>query len=256
MNIQLCVLLWSKYSPMSKKLLDALQSSPINLNVTVGLTLVCIDNEEIREQIMTANKIDISIVPCLLLVYSNGVVEKYEGIQAVEWCEETVKKYMPVDVVNNVVNTSPEQTKNQHVIYNDDYIDDTDDSVRETKYNRKKGNRHKRKEGEKRKYKSSHPKQKQSKTNTLSELDSDSDDTIEESKLKRPPVMIRNGPSSYDITDDFGETEDINRDMTSHTKPDTKTNTKSNDVMARATAMQKERENVDSRNPRPVLGER
>lgn len=94
---RLCVLLYSKYSPMSNRLMTALNSCPIDLSTSVGLTTVCIDNEGIRSQILTANKIEISSVPCVLIVYRTGGVEKYEGGNAFQWINETVSKFMPPD---------------------------------------------------------------------------------------------------------------------------------------------------------------
>jgi len=94
---RLCVLLYSKYSPMSNKLMNALKSCPIDLNISVGLNIVCIDNEGIRSQILKANKIEISTVPCVLIVYRTGGVEKYEGENAFQWINETVSKFMPPD---------------------------------------------------------------------------------------------------------------------------------------------------------------
>jgi len=94
---RLCVLLYSKYSPMSNKLMTALSSCPLDLKMLVGLSTVCVDNEEIRKQILKKdNKIEISSVPCVLIVYNTGGVEKYEGGSAFEWIEETINRYMPI----------------------------------------------------------------------------------------------------------------------------------------------------------------
>ena len=92
---RLCVLLYSKYSPISNKMMNALTSCPVDLKMLVGLSPVCIDNESIRKQILKPNKIEIVTVPCILIVYNTGNVEKYEGGSAFEWIEETVSKYMP-----------------------------------------------------------------------------------------------------------------------------------------------------------------
>jgi hypothetical protein len=94
---RLCVLLYSKYSPMSNKLMTALSSCPLDLKTLVGLSTVCVDNEEIRKQILKKdNKIEISSVPCVLIVYNTGGVEKYEGRSAFEWIEETINRYLPI----------------------------------------------------------------------------------------------------------------------------------------------------------------
>ena len=56
----LCVLLYSKYSPMSTKLMSALSTCPVDLSTTVGIRPVCIDNEDIRSQILNDKKIEIN----------------------------------------------------------------------------------------------------------------------------------------------------------------------------------------------------
>ena len=92
---RLCVLLYSKYSPMSTKLLSALSSCPVDLSTVVGLTSVCIDNEQVRKRILKNGKIEVGAVPCVLIVYRSGGVEKYEGSGAFQWIEEAVSQFAP-----------------------------------------------------------------------------------------------------------------------------------------------------------------
>jgi len=92
---RLCVLLYSKYSPMSTKLLSALSSCPVDLTNVVGLTSVCIDNEQVRKRILKNGKIEVGSVPCVLIVYRSGGVEKYEGSGAFQWIEEAVSQFAP-----------------------------------------------------------------------------------------------------------------------------------------------------------------
>jgi hypothetical protein len=92
---RLCVLLYSKYSPMSTKLMTALSECPIDLGATVGLNTVCIDNQDVRKRLLKNGKIEISVVPCILIVYRSGGVEKYEGDAAFQWIDEAVSKYSP-----------------------------------------------------------------------------------------------------------------------------------------------------------------
>jgi hypothetical protein len=80
---------------MSTKLMTALSSCPIDLSATVGLNTVCIDNQDVRKRLLKNGKIEISVVPCLLIVYRSGGVEKYEGNAAFEWIDEAVSKYSP-----------------------------------------------------------------------------------------------------------------------------------------------------------------
>ena len=80
---------------MSTKLLTALSSCPVDLATTVGLNSVCIDNDQVRKRILKNGKIDINTVPCVLIVYRSGGVEKYEGVGAFQWIEEAVSKFAP-----------------------------------------------------------------------------------------------------------------------------------------------------------------
>ena len=95
MNQQLYVLLYSKYSTHSVNLLNYVSSAPINLTHTIGLNLLCIDNEDVRNRIRNTKAIQISVVPSVLVVYPSGGVEKYEGVNAFKWIEETVTGLLP-----------------------------------------------------------------------------------------------------------------------------------------------------------------
>lgn len=246
---------------MSTQLMTALESSPVNLNSAVGLTPVCIDNEEIREQILTANKIDISTVPCILIVYRNGGIEKYEGGRALQWIEETVRKYMQPPPPS-IIHTPPQpklpspplehpkrmEKSRTHVEYASDTSDVSESSDEECI---------KQPKSHKKRYKSKRTIQKRSKpvktvvSTSIEDLDSEEEQNLP----RRPPVGIRNGPSNYEISEEFGNAEEPNRDMTKKMKQSTLPATgKGNDLMSAAMAMQKERESVDTKSPRPPVG--
>tara|TARA_X000000950_G_C13634196_1_gene544802 strand:- start:14 stop:616 length:603 start_codon:yes stop_codon:yes gene_type:complete len=95
MNRQLYVILYSKYSQNSNNLIKFIQSCPIDLNRKIGLNAICIDNQKIRERITNCKEVQINSVPTLLIVYPTGGVEKYEGISAFNWIEETVTNLLP-----------------------------------------------------------------------------------------------------------------------------------------------------------------
>ena len=73
------ILLFSKYSDSSKRLLGLIQEN----NLT-GINLVCIDNEIVRKKI-ELSEMEINIVPCLLVVKDKNHVDKYEGNELNEW---------------------------------------------------------------------------------------------------------------------------------------------------------------------------
>jgi len=73
------VCLYSKYSQRCKEFLDDLQPQ-------LGVQMLCIDNEEVRQAILKDNHgYHIKTVPCIFLFYPNGRLEKYEGSDAFTW---------------------------------------------------------------------------------------------------------------------------------------------------------------------------
>ena len=86
------ILLHSKYSENSKKLLASIEASGVNFYEFTKIQLVCIDNEEVRDRIANNKEIDIQAVPCVLNIFNDGNVEKYEGVDAFKWVEQIVSK--------------------------------------------------------------------------------------------------------------------------------------------------------------------
>ena len=275
MDFHLCLLLYSKYSPMSVKLLTAMQSSPIDLTSVINLKAICIDNEDIREQILTETKIDVSTVPCILIVYRNGGVEKYQGSNAFQWIEETVRKLMPQQPQQQP-QQSQQQSQQSHQqsqqqsqqsqqqsqqsqqpqqqtkqrkkppIQNPVYDDSSEEEYIQPKPIQK---RVQKKQPKKSANKSVISIQKLS--DELEDLDDEDEDDSNETKY-RPPVGVRTGPNSYDMTD-FPELQETNRDVSRHMKNSTAPSTgKGNNLMAAAMAMQKERDKVDSNKPTAI----
>jgi hypothetical protein len=76
------ILLYSKYSNSSKQLLDLLTSK--NLIELLNITLLCIDNEIYRKRILLS-PLEISNVPCLLLIHNGVKVDKYESFELIDW---------------------------------------------------------------------------------------------------------------------------------------------------------------------------
>ena len=93
MERQLSVLLYSNYSPHSKKLMNIIESSPDFIQLT-NLQYLCVDNSRVRERIEKSNNMRVDTVPCILLVYSDGGIEKYDGSHAFRWVEEIITKYV------------------------------------------------------------------------------------------------------------------------------------------------------------------
>jgi hypothetical protein len=207
---------------MSNNLLNALKSCPIDLSISVGLTTVCIDNEGIRSQILTDKKIEIVNVPCVLIVYRTGQVEKYEGSNAFQWIDETVSKFIP-RVTEPQQERFPQKqkaaikktlsrrvTKEQ---YESDEEEPTNKNQRKVKFEEPKISK---------------------KVTTMEELgiepNTQSSDT-EFNQLKNSAQQVNGSESGSESTSVSG-------------------NVKGKDLMAAAMAMQKERDLVESNKPR------
>jgi hypothetical protein len=59
------------------------------------LQQLCVDNADVRARIKANKQLEINIVPCILGLYPNGVVEKYEADHAFSWSEEIIKRFSP-----------------------------------------------------------------------------------------------------------------------------------------------------------------
>ena len=221
----LCVLLYSKYSPMSSKLMSALSACPIDLSTTVGIRPVCIDNQDIRSQILKDKKIEINSVPCVLIAYNTGNVEKYEGSNAFQWIEETVSKYMPPQQPQQQPHRQQQQPQQQPP---------QQQQPHQQPPQQQKQIHHAQDQKIKKKF--------VKKETTIEDLGIDSEE-IETEEIVRQPVGVRSGPGTYDMSIQFGEQEDQNRNISKQLKSSTQASAaKGKDLMATAMAMQKERE--------------
>lgn len=87
------ILLYSKYSTQSKHILDLISTSGVSFEKTVNL--LCVDSRAVRARILANKKINVQYVPCILTVYSNGFVEKYDGPNAFNWIKEVISQLKP-----------------------------------------------------------------------------------------------------------------------------------------------------------------
>lgn len=92
-NPNMTVLLYSKYSEYSKQLMDMIKSSGIDFANVFAVHSLCVDNELVRQRIIKNKQIDITTVPCILTVYPNGTIEKYDGIHVFNWVNDLVSQY-------------------------------------------------------------------------------------------------------------------------------------------------------------------
>lgn len=102
MDPNFVVLLYSKYSQTCKNLISTLQEKPISY-----LQPLCIDNSQVRKRITESKDLSIESVPCVLISFSNGTVEKYDGQHAFKWIQETLQRLYPPESQHHPQKSSP-----------------------------------------------------------------------------------------------------------------------------------------------------
>ena len=80
------IVLYSKFSPYSRKFIELANSIGLNF------TYLCIDNKETRNRIIKNKQLDIKNLPCLLVVYEHGTIEKYQGEDAFIWINNLIQQ--------------------------------------------------------------------------------------------------------------------------------------------------------------------
>lgn len=95
MESQFSVLLYSKYSSLSKSLMNMIQTSGVDFTTKFSLQPLCIDNEEIRARVLKNTQLQVTTVPCLLIIFPDGGIEKYDGARVFEWVEGIIRQFAP-----------------------------------------------------------------------------------------------------------------------------------------------------------------
>jgi hypothetical protein len=213
------IILYSKYSNSSTTLIKMLNSYPVDLESYFNLNLVCIDNENIRNQVLNSKNIQIKSVPTLLVISDNEEVNLYEHDTILKWFNEQISKNPKLKPPTPPTPPEPSYSPPKQ----QDIVDDK--APHEELGNKNKPT---------------------FKTN-IDEIDLN--EKIDESNINRPPVPMINNEGGYDLTTDFGEPDSPNRNVSKHIKPSTQISTNSPGLMSQALAMQKERESTEPKNP-------
>lgn len=286
MDQHLSVLLYSKYSTISTKLLSIIESCPFNFYSTVRLQTVCIDNEDIREKILNTKKFEISFVPCILIVYQNGNVEKYEGNDAFSWIEEIIKNNIQQEnqqQLQQQENQQQLQQENQRQMQQQENQQQMQQQYQQQQYQQQyqqpeQLEKHQQPQQEQLQRQQKQEKQKKLKKKNNLKLrnntkiedlymlsdnyepeesggSDDSEYNLEiniDRNISKPIASVRNGPGSYELKNNFGKKQKQNTDVSRHVKKNTQKSDKDeNTLMAAAMAIQKERE-VESSKPNSV----
>jgi hypothetical protein len=84
------ILLYSKFSPASRKFVESIESLE---TLEKEFTLICIDNNKTRNRLEKSIKLNIKEVPCILRVYQDtGYVEAFEGEKAFQLLNRYMKE--------------------------------------------------------------------------------------------------------------------------------------------------------------------
>lgn len=232
------ILLFSKFSIHSKKLIDMMAQSRLNFKEKANLTPVCVDSKAIRDKIKN-NKLNIRYVPCILTVYPNGVVEKYDGENAFNWVQDVVKSFtqpLPPPIPAPSFEKSPkilETVKQQQEDEDDNDEEEEDHRPRvEPKVILKK------KRGQKKKV---------TRLDDLEDLEDEEEQADldwQTRKINKKKKMILKDRGNYEAADDEDEHEEFMDDrIVDQTKTDRAINKSSSSTLLKAKELAKMREN-------------
>ena len=284
---------------MSRQLLETIKDSPVNMDAVIQQK-ICLDNRAIRSSVLNDQKIAVRNVPCLLVLRGDGGVEKYEGVNCLNWINEAVTNIyrdqhldstydhssqsiqsiqpiqsttttlpllqedptlsmgIPAGFETQEVNKSVQSVNPSQPVHQmqppqpiqEEPTEDMEDAAVEL-YS---------KEAIKPRKKTA--KGKSTKLEDLEDLpaleDVDDLNKVPFEKPRRPKVSIRDGPNSYQLTDQFDNSEDSSEDdrreemiRKRHTKSSTQpaVGGKHSSLKLAAEAMQKERELEDKKKP-------
>jgi hypothetical protein len=248
MEQKLCVLLYSKYSQHCQRLTGMINSCGFDFYDGVGMSTLCIDNEDIRAKIQTSNNIEIQTVPCILSVFVDGSVEKFEGDSVFAWVEEKIHRMAPA---------RQQERQPAYVHFNepepvhDEVEEEIEEEIEEkprprvVRKPKPAPKLIKAKASTKKKYRDNEHVEEiteEGSTNIDDLSDEDQEDSV---PIKRPPNAVRTGPGSYDISE-VGEP-----DMTEQKVPEDALSKKRGVLMASAKEMQMLRDEQDE-NSRPA----
>jgi len=235
------ILLHSKYSDNSKKLLASIEASGVNFYDFTKIQLVCVDNEEVRDRIANNKEIDIEAVPCVLNIFNDGNVEKYEGVDAFKWVEQIVSKLVAEreeKVQQQRMNEHLRHQLQQQQMQKQQLEMELQKQVEIAKASQAAvAQKLMKKQPKKRKMQPPVTSVEDIQTEEEEVEEEPEDDDAEEEY--KPPVPIRSGKGNYEIGNVGGKIEN-NRKVTAG-------DTKRNDLMSMALQMQKSRESQETK---------
>lgn len=232
------VLLYSKYSPNCKNIMDIIKTN--NMSFIFPL---CVDNQQIREVVLKSS-FAISSVPCLLVTYPSGGIEKFEGINVSEWLNNLMEKVNPPpqtqpqpqpQVQPQQESYTPEPSRQKNIVINSESDNEIEEEIQKPKSILKKS-------------KKPTPKPKSSKNseeltdiNDLLGIEND-DEINNDDPLNGLAPRIINPKNGNEIKEDFLDMNDANEKVKKAVKG-------GSSIMSLAQEMQKARDKEEKRYP-------
>lgn len=87
-KLQKVLLLWSQYSRNCQQLIEG-KIKPMKLDF---IESICIDSPTVRKILLDDQNIKVSMVPAIILQFSNNQIGKYEGAMAFNWIDNMIEK--------------------------------------------------------------------------------------------------------------------------------------------------------------------
>jgi flagellar biosynthesis GTPase FlhF len=285
MESNFSVLLYSKYSATSKQLMDVMNSSKVDFLKSTGLQNLCVDNEEVRNRIIQNKQINITSVPCILVIFPDGIIEKYEGLHTFKWIEEIISSFKSTraQISNEQSSNELKHLELQKQLAHERQLDrDRQDRERREKQqeererererdqnrekhetleqNREKQNE-KNRQQQREKHSEQQPREKQSEQNReqndapkqhnrkkVVKKQSDNLDTFK--SIPKPVARIREDSGNYSQIDDLFQGEEVVDVRRTDKSNMSRKNDSSNDIMSKAKELAKLRES-DAAPPPP-----
>ena len=221
----------------------SIEASGVNFYDFTKSQLVCIDNEEVRDRIANNKEIDIEAVPCVLNIFNDGNVEKYEGLDAFKWVEQIVSKLIAEKeekLQQQRMNEQLRRQLQQQQMQKQQLEMELQKQVEITKASQAAVAQKlmkKQKQPKKRRMQLPITAVEDIQTEDEEVAEEDEDDDAEEEY--KPPVPIRSGKGNYEMGNVGGKIE-TNRKVTAG-------DSKRNDLMSMALQMQKSRESQETK---------
>jgi hypothetical protein len=258
MDIKFSVILYSKYSKFSKSLIETIEKSNVDFINQFQLKLLCIDNEAVRKRILNNKQIDIKTVPCILIVYNDGGVEKYEDTKAFEWVEQIIRQLAPPPLPVQI--HQPILEEDIQVIQNDENEDINDVSVQQEKAIKRQQNKMQKKQTQQQKIKSQQSQQQQIQNNQLrkqkaSNIAVNTNPSVPQSQNTSIDDLLLDdeGQEDFDVMNEDEVDMYINEDPPTLNQVESTNalSVKRNDLMSLASSMQKSRDTFVGKTEKP-----